>query len=387
MEFNRRNVRTLLLLITFAVVVYTLVQNLGEVFGALRSIWSILGTVIGGLFIAFILNVLLRAFENGIFRHMKQGNSPSRRKLVRPVSLICSLIIAFGIVALLLVVVIPQLSKTISELAEKLPAYIASTMVWLEEFLGGFGLSVGSLADISIDWTGTFDKVAEFFGSDGARDIIGTATGVGATVVGAAVDVVFSIVIAVYVLAKKEKIGSFTKRCINGFLPERLSRQVLRIASLSDETFSSFISGQFLDSCILALLCYIGMRIFRFPYPEVIAVVVGVTSLVPMVGSVIGEVVGAFLILFVNPPKALLFLIFILCLQQLEGSFIYPRIVGKSVGLPGVVVLCAVITGSKISGVFGAMLSVPVCAVLYTLLREALDAIETGSAPPRNTGG
>ncbi|NCC69373.1 MAG: AI-2E family transporter, partial [Clostridia bacterium] len=341
-----------------------------------------LGTVIGGLFIAFVLNVLLRAFENGVFRRMKQGNSPVRRKLVRPVSLICSLLIAFGIVALLLVVVIPQLSKTISELADKLPGYIAATLDWLAETLALFGFSIGSLTELSIDWTGIFEKIANFLGSDGAGDHIGTATGVGATVVGAAIDMIFSTIIAVYILAKKEKIGAFTKRCINSFFPEKVSRQILRIAALSDETFSNFISGQLMDSLILGLLCYIGMRIFKFPYPEVIAVVIGVTSLVPMIGSFIGEVVGAFLILFVNPPQALLFLVFILCLQQIEGSFIYPKIVGKSVGLPGVIVLCAVITGGKVAGVLGALMSVPVCAVLFTLLRETLDSREREGTVP-----
>lgn len=382
MEFNKKNVRTILLLITFAVVVYALVQNLGAVYGALRSIWNVLGTVIGGLFIAFVLNVLLRAFENGVFRRMKQGNSPLRRKLVRPVSLICALLIAFGIVALLLVVVIPQLSKTISELADKLPGYIAAALNWLEETLAVFGFSVGPLTELTIDWSGIFAKIADFLGSDGAGDLIGTATGVGATVVGAAIDVVFSIIIAVYILAKKEKIGAFTKRCVSSFFPTKVSRQILRIAALSDETFSNFISGQLMDSLILALLCYIGMLIFRFPYPEVIAVVIGVTSLVPIVGSFIGEVVGAFLILFINPIQALLFLVFILCLQQLEGSFIYPRVVGKSVGLPGVVVLCAVITGGKVAGVLGALMSVPVCAVLFTLLREALDFREKEGRVP-----
>jgi predicted PurR-regulated permease PerM len=138
-----------------------------------------------------------------------------------------------------------------------------------------------------------------------------------------------------------------------------------------------------MDSLILSL-CAISVCGSSVSYPEVIAVVIGVTSLVPMVGSFIGEVVGAFLILMVSPLQALLFLVFILCLQQLDGSFIYPRIVGKSVGLPGVVVLCAVITGSKVAGVLGALMSVPICAVLFTLLREALDAQEReGAAPQR----
>jgi predicted PurR-regulated permease PerM len=379
-EFNKRNVRAILLLVTFAVVLYALVQNLGAVYGAVRRVWNILGTVIGGLFLAFVLNVPLRAFENGVFRRMKQGDRPGRRKLVRPVSLLCALVMAFGIIALVLVVVIPQLSRTAAELADKLPGYITAALAFVGETLGRYGFPAGQLTEFSAGWTGAFDKLADFLG--GRDGIIGATTRAGATVVGAAANVVFSIVIAVYVLAKKEGICAFTKRCVNGFLPARASRQVLRIAALADETFSGFISGQLTDSCILAVLCYIGMRIFGFPYPEVIAAVVGVTSLVPMVGSVIGEAVGVFLILLVSPLQALLFLAFILILQQVEGSFIYPKVVGKSVGLPGVLVLCAVITGSRVAGVAGALLSVPVCAVLFTLLREALELQETGSAPP-----
>jgi len=164
------------------------------------------------------------------------------------------------------------------------------------------------------------------------------------------------------------------KRCIDAFLPHRASSAISRIASMASETFSNFVAGQFTDSCILGVLCYICMRIFRFPYPEVISVVIGVTSLVPMVGSFIGEVIGALLILIVSPIKALLFIVMVLAIQQVDGAFIYPRIVGKSVGLPGVAVFCAVIVGGNVAGVLGSLLGVPVCALLYALLREAVDA-------------
>ena len=180
------------------------------------------------------------------------------------------------------------------------------------------------------------------------------------------------LVVAVYVLAQKERIGRFTRRCIDAFLPKRASSAISRVASMASETFSSFVAGQLADSCILGILCYICMLIFRFPYPEVISVVIGVTSLVPMVGSFIGEVIGALLILIVSPLKALLFVIMVLAIQQVDGAFIYPRIVGKSVGLPGVAVFCAVIVGGNIAGVLGAVMGVPVCAVLYALLKEAV---------------
>ena len=203
-------------------------------------------------------------------------------------------------------------------------------------------------------------------------NVINTATDVGTAAASTVMNTFLGLVVAVYVLAQKERIGRFTRRCIDAFLPKRASSAISRVASMASETFSSFVAGQLADSCILGILCYICMLIFRFPYPEVISVVIGVTSLVPMVGSFIGEVIGALLILIVSPLKALLFVIMVLAIQQVDGAFIYPRIVGKSVGLPGVAVFCAVIVGGNIAGVLGAVMGVPVCAVLYALLKEAV---------------
>ena len=145
---------------------------------------------------------------------------------------------------------------------------------------------------------------------------------------------------------------------------------------MASETFTNFIAGQLMDSLILGVLCYIGMRIFQFPHAEVISIVIGVTSLVPLVGSFVGEIIGAFLILISSPLKALLFMVFILCLQQVEGSFIYPKVVGKSVGLPGLAVFSAVLVGGNIAGVTGALLGAPICAMLYAILQQALAARE-----------
>ncbi len=375
MELNKKNVKTILLIITFAVVVSSVVQHLGVFYGAIKSIWKVLSTVVAGLGIAFVLNVPLRALENGLLRPWRDGCNASARKAVRPVSLLLTLLIIFGILALLLGVVIPQLSQTIAELADKLPKYFTIAMAWIEDLLKTLNFDAEGLNQLSVDWQATIDKLVDLL-KDGAGGIIGTASTVGFNVVNGAINAVFSLIIAIYILAKKESVGAFTRRVLCDFVPEHINREIFRIASMTNEVFGNFISGQLLDSTILGILCYIGMRIFRFDYPEVIAVTIAVTSLVPMVGSFIGEVVGMFLLLFVSPLKALLFLVFILCLQQIDNTFIYPRIVGKSVGLPGVVVLCAVIVGGKIFGVLGTLLSVPACAVLYSLLLEIMTSVE-----------
>lgn len=375
MKLDRKTVRTILFIITFAVALYTAAQNLRAIYQAVCSVWGVFSVVITGLAIAFVLNVPLKLFEERVFYGLSEDRRAVVRRLRRPLSIVCALLVTLGAVVILFLVLLPRLMETLVVVADNLPGYIDQFISWVEDLLARFNLQSGDLTDIEIDWAGAIDSFLNGI-IDRFDDIIGTATNVGTSVVGALVDALFSLIIAIYVLADKERVCAFTRRLITCFLPGRASGGLVRMAGMASETFGNFIAGQLMDSLILGILCYIGMRLFRFPYPEVISVVIGVTSLVPLVGSFVGELIGAFLILITSPLKALLFIVFILCLQQLEGSFIYPRVVGKSVGLPGVVVLSAVLVGGNIASVTGALLAVPICAMLYSLLLEALEARE-----------
>lgn len=384
MKLDRKNVRIILLIITFAVVLYTVAQNLAAIYGAVATVWNVFGVVITGLAMAFVLNVPLKLFENRVFYGMSEDRRPYVRKMRRPVSLVCALVVTLGVIVILIAVMLPQLTATVAEVASQLPDYINSVVQWLKDFLAGFGITIDALEDFSVDWEQVFSDLTTYLKEGSANvlesaasagsSVVSTVTDVGGSVISTVMNTFLGLIVAVYVLAQKERIGRFMKRCIDAFLPHRASSAISRIASMASETFSNFVAGQFTDSCILGVLCYVCMRIFRFPYPEVISVVIGVTSLVPMVGSFIGEVIGALLILIVSPIKALLFIVMVLAIQQVDGAFIYPRIVGKSVGLPGVAVFCAVIVGGNVAGVLGSLLGVPVCALLYALLREAVDA-------------
>ncbi len=371
LEFSKKNVRIILLIITFAVVLYTAAQNLASVYGAVRTVWNVFGVVITGLAMAFVLNVPLKLFEDRLLYGMSEDRRPLVRRLRRAVSLVCALVVTLGIIVILIAIVLPQLTRTVTEVAARLPEYISSVVNWINEFLARFNIEIQALKEFTINWEQVFEDLTTYL-KEG--NVINTATDVGTAAVSTVMNTFLGLVVAVYVLAQKERIGRFTRRCIEAFLPNRLASGIGRIASMASETFSNFVAGQLADSCILGILCYICMRLFRFPYPEVISVVIGVTSLVPMVGSFIGEVIGALLILIISPIKALLFVVMVLAIQQVDGAFIYPRIVGKSVGLPGIAVFCAVIVGGNIAGVLGAVMGVPVCAVLYTLLREAVEA-------------
>lgn len=392
MKLDRKNVRIILLIITFAVVLYTAAQNLAAIYGAVATVWNVFGVVITGLAMAFVLNVPLKLFENRVFYGMSEDRRPYVRKMRRPVSLVCALVVTLGVIVILIAVILPQLTATVAEVASQLPNYINSVVQWLKDFLAGFGITIDALEDFSVDWDKVFSDLTTYLKEGSANvsesaasagsSVVSTVTDVGGSVISTVMNTFLGLIVAVYVLAQKERIGHFMKRCIDAFLPHRASSAISRIASMASETFSNFVAGQFTDSCILGVLCYVCMRIFRFPYPEVISVVIGVTSLVPMVGSFIGEVIGALLILIVSPIKALLFIVMVLAIQQVDGAFIYPRIVGKSVGLPGVAVFCAVIVGGNVAGVLGSLLGVPVCALLYALLREAVDARQNRRESP-----
>ena len=216
-----------------------------------------------------------------------------------------------------------------------------------------------------INNTGIVDKTLDFTG----------------TLVSGIVNLIIALAFSFYLLAQKEKLSSNTKKVLFAFFPKKKVTNLLNIIELTDQTFTNFVSGQLLEAVIIGVLCFIGMLIFGMPYAAVISVLVGFTALIPVFGAFIGTAIGAFLILFVSPVKAIWFVVFIIILQQLEGNLIYPKVVGKSVGLPGILVLTAVSIGGSLMGVLGILISVPVCAVLYTLLKRAVNLISKNKTP------
>ena len=371
MELNKKNVRIILLIIVFTVVLFTAVQNIGAILGFAVNVWGVFSSVIAGLAIAFVLNVPLRMFENKWFYGMREHRNPTVRKMLRPVSIVCSLLITLGVLIVLLLIILPQLVEAVAAVLARMPGYVTELIAWIDRLLEPFGFSLSEQLE-GIDWTKVFSDIGTML-SQGMNEILsaaGTAANVGTSIVSGVIDVVFSVIIAVYVLAQKERIGRFVHRCILAFMPRRVGSGFIRICSMAAETFSNFIGGQLTDSCILGLLCFIGMTIFRFPYANVISVVIGVTSLVPLVGAFVGVIIGALLILTVEPIKSLLFIVFILVLQQIEGNLIYPHVVGSSVGLPSIWVLAAVTVGGSLMGILGMLVFIPLCSVLYALLRQ-----------------
>lgn len=371
MELNSKNIKKILLIIFFGAIIFTAFQNFSLVFAGLGKVISVFSPVIAALCIAFVLNVLLTALETKVFKFWDKAKKNFVLKLKRPVCLVLTYLIALGIVALLILVIIPDIIDTITYLAEKMPAFVVDARNWAEEMLKRFNIEQ-AIPEIKIDWKAAATTVTNWLSGSSGK-IVDSAFNITASVFSGVFDTLFSFVISVYVLAQKEKIGAFVKRTLNAFLPSKTTGFIYHVSGKTHELFSRFIGGQLTEALILGTLCFIGMSIFGFPNALIISVLISVTSLVPIVGATIGVVVGFLLIVITEPLKAVLFVVFFLVLQQVEGNLIYPRVVGKAVGLPGVLVVSAVMVGGNIGGVMGTLIAVPTVAVLFTLLKEMVE--------------
>ncbi|MGN0451109.1 MAG: AI-2E family transporter [Acutalibacteraceae bacterium] len=371
MELNSKNIKKILLIILLGSCIFTAAQNYDRLFSFIGRILSVASPVITALCIAFVLNVLLNALENKAFRFMDNSKKALVRKAKRPLCLALTYLIAFGLIILLIAFIIPDIADTFIYLAEKLPSFMTEARVWIEDLLEKFNLSQSLIPNIKIDWSAAANTIKDF-ALGYSQTIFGSAVSFTTSFASAVYNTVFSIMISAYILACKERIGRFTVRLIDAFAPKKAAKAIYHFSSTTYDYFSKFIGGQLTESVILGTLFYIGMTIFRFPNAAIISLFICVTSLVPIVGATVGVIIGFLLILITDPIKALLFIVFFFVIQQIEGTFIYPRVVGKSVGLPGVIVICAVLVGGNLGGIVGALISVPTSAVLFALVKEAV---------------
>ena len=371
MELNSKNIKKILLIILLGSCIFTAVQNYDRLFSFIGRILSVASPVITALCIAFVLNVLLNALEKKAFRFMDDSKRALVRRAKRPLCLALTYLIAFGLIVLLIAFIIPDIADTFIYLAEKLPSFMTEARVWIEDMLEKFNLSQSLIPNIKIDWSAAANAIKDY-AIGYSQAIFGSAVSFTTSFASGVYNTVFSIMISAYILACKERIGRFTVRLIDAFAPKKAVKAIYHFSSTTYDYFSKFIGGQLTESVILGTLFYIGMTIFRFPNAAIISLFICVTSLVPIVGATVGVIVGFMLILITDPIKALLFVVFFFVIQQIEGTFIYPRVVGKSVGLPGVIVICAVLVGGNIGGIVGALISVPTSAVLFALIKEAV---------------
>ena len=342
------------------------IQNIEIVLAVVDNLLGVIQPLTLGAVMAYILNILMKRLERLYF---PKSQNKILKKTKRGVCIVLSMLLIVAILGLVIGLVVPELAGAIAVIAEAVPVFFEKLTAWLMTYSDQFPVIEEYINGLEIDWQQLAKNVMSYVTS-GVGGIFNSAISVVGVVAGSVVNFVIALIVAIYVLSSKEKLGEQVKRLLTAYLPEQKKDRILEIVKVADTTFSSFIVGQCTEAVILGSLCTIGMWILQFPYAPMTGAFIGVTALIPVAGAYIGAGVGAFMILTVDPMKAVLFLLFIVCLQQLEGNLIYPRVVGSSVGLPALWVLAAVTVGGGISGVLGMLLGVPLAATLYKLLGD-----------------
>lgn len=376
MELNKANTKKIILILFAAIAFCIGLINISNVWAALANVLSMLTPIIIGLCIAFLLSPLTSAIETRMLGFLAKRFSKKGKGVARGLSIVMALIIVAGVIALLIVLVIPSVNSAFTTIFNDLPDQIITLaektnilLATLDKFGIYYRIPLGEAAD----WTALIEqaknKIQSAFDSGILDDIANTTI----SVVSGFTNFIIGLILSIYVLTQRERISKFFSRFIRAFSKEKTSKRIFKVAHITKVSFRHFVTGQLTEALIIGTLCLIGMLVFNFPYPAATSAVVGLMALVPVFGAWIGGILGALLCLSRDVPTALLFILFLILLQQLEGNFIYPKVVGKSVGLPGLLVFVSVIIGASIGGILGIVLSVPVCSILFVLVKEAVN--------------
>ncbi len=369
MHLDKKMLHRLFLLIAGCILFAWLVLDTARATVVFTTVWDLIAPFVLGMAIAFIFNVPMRAIESQLDGIRKAG---LRRGLAILLTFAALVLVIMFVIELL----VPQIQATVVSLSARLPSFLERTAAQLMALMEDYPEVSQWLLDFldleSLDWSTILRDVLTFLGNQGTA-MMGSAVNVVSGVIGGAVNLVIGVVFAVYCLGRKEILARQGRRILYALVPEKTTDEIVRILRLTNATFSNFISGQCLEACILGCLFAVAMAIFGMPYIPLISVVIGVTALVPVVGAFVGCILGAVFILVDDPIQAALFVVLFLVLQQLENNLIYPRVVGTSIGLPGMWVLVAVSVGGDLRGVGGMLLMIPLVSVLYTLAREFTD--------------
>jgi len=366
MELNKNNMKKILGIITFTVLLCAVLLNLQSVMKYVNLVWDMLFPFVLGAAIAFILNIPMSFIERKLFT--ERGNS-KLTKIARPASLVLALLCVCAVITVVFSVVIPELANTIESVSATMIDFMPKAEKFLIEYFGENTYIIDFLDSFELSTSQIINSVKDF-AFDGASNILSYTMSATKMVVNGVVTFFIAIIFSCYILMQKENLGRQLGKIMNAVFHKKVVDKINEVATLSAGTFSKFITGQCLEAIILGTMFFVTMLIFRFPYALLVGVLIAFTALIPIVGAFIGCFVGAFLILMINPMQALAFIIVFLVLQQIEGNFIYPYVVGNSVGLPAIWVLFAVTVGGNLMGISGMLIFIPFLSVVYTLFRS-----------------
>lgn len=358
--------KDIIIIISYIALVIFALVNFSKIFVFLGKVISIFSPFLLGIILAFVLNVLNNFIEKKIFGKIK----PSKiwNKIKRPLCITLSLILVFLTIFFVMNLLIPQLKNSASLFTDTLPAYKEDII----GILNKFDVDESTVNKVG-EYLDNFGKVITDYIKGNSKDVITVTTEVATSVVNIISKGIITLVFAIYMIAQKETLSRQINKVMKAYLKPKTINKINTVGTLANKTFSNFVTGQCLEALIFGSLVFVGMLIFRFPYASTIGVLLGFTALIPIFGAFIGTAIGFILIMMVSPVKAILFVVFIIVLQQIEGNLIYPRVVGKSIGLPGMWVLLSVTVGGSIGGIHGMLIATPLCSLLYALFTKMVN--------------
>lgn len=368
MDLNKENIKKIRGLLFFTALIFVAMWNYKLIFSGIKFLGHVIFPFALGGAIAFILNVPMHFVEEKLFKKIGLSDKKVGKKISRPLAFILTVLFVVGLIAIVVFVVVPELGNTIVNIGKTLQEFVPQVQEWAIQFFGDNPELVAQIQSLEFEWDQILGDVVNFL-KNGAGSVIGTTFEAAKSIVSAVSTFFIAFVFSCYILLQKEKLNIQVRKLMYAFLPRDWTEIFIALGSVTYKTFSSFLTGQCLEAVILGCMFFLTMTILRMPYALLIAVLIAFTALIPIFGAFIGCAVGTLLIFMVNPLQAVAFVVMFLVLQQIEGNFIYPHVVGNSVGLPSMWVLVAVSVGASLMGVVGMLVFIPIVSVIYTLLR------------------
>ncbi len=379
MKLDKENTKQIMKIVIIAIVLLVALINIQPLWNVFKVFLGILSPFIWGLAIAFILNIFMTFYENKVFKSRKQNvkekitSKNNTNKIVRKkkkgakrtCSILLSILTIIAVISLIMTLIIPQFIEVIRNLVSNIPSYL--------ENLKNFGISITEqvpeinnfIQNINIDTEALRNGLMNI-----SRDLLSVTINQISGLFSSIVNFFIAIVFSVYILANKEELKMQAKKFVYARLDKEKADHVIKVSRLARDSFRNFLTGQAKEAVILGVLCAVGMLILQIPYAGPIGALTALTAFIPIVGAFIGGFIGAVLIVAVDPIKAIIFIIFIIILQQIEGNLIYPHIVGKNIGLPSIWVLVAITVGGSLFGIIGMIVGLPIVSIIYAIIME-----------------
>lgn len=383
MKLDKENTKQILKIVIIAIVLLVALFNIKFVWNAGMAFLNIISPFIWGLAIAFILNIFMTLYENKIFKIGQKDNKKNKKnksdsnlnqatsqrkkksKFDRGFAIILSIITIVAIITIILLLIVPQFVDVIRNLISNIPNYLQSLQNLGVEITERFPEANVFIQNIEIDTEALKNGIVNL-----SKDVLDITINQISSLISNVINFFIAIIFSVYILLNKEELKKEAKKFVYARMDKEKADYILKVARLARDSFRNFLTGQAKEAVILGSLCAIGMLILNIPYAGPIGALTAITAFIPIVGAFIGGFIGAILIVAVDPIKALIFIIFIIVLQQVEGNLIYPHVVGKNMGLPSIWVLVAITIGGGLFGIMGMIVGLPIVSIIYAITQE-----------------